>query len=125
MAASQPKNAAVNIIPSMPILTTPARSQKTPESAPRVRGVATAMVVASMLVMIRMGRCCTLPTNTTAPKRRTMMNAMKLKRFQSMLNLLASPTAGQYNAFTLRFDAIDKAHDRIRGYKEQDERLDH
>ena len=39
----------------MPILTTPARSQNTPDNAPKVKGVATAMVVASMLVMIVIG----------------------------------------------------------------------
>ena len=60
-AASQPKNAAASIMPSMPMLTTPERSQNTPESAPRVSGVATAMVVASMLVMINKGDFCDLP----------------------------------------------------------------
>ena len=54
MEASQPKKAAVSIMPSMPMLTTPDRSQNTPESAPSVSGVATAMVVASMLVMMTM-----------------------------------------------------------------------
>ncbi len=54
MDASQPKKAPASIMPSMPMLTTPDRSQNTPESAPSVRGVATAMVVAIMLAMITM-----------------------------------------------------------------------
>ena len=84
MAASQPKKADESIIPSMPMFTTPARSQKTPDKAPRVSGVATAMVVASMLVTINSGRCCTCPMATTPPKRMTIMMAIKPKRFQSM-----------------------------------------
>ncbi len=63
MAVSQPKKAAESIMPSMPILTTPARSQKTPESAPKVSGVATAIVVASILVMINRGGCLDLPNH--------------------------------------------------------------
>ena len=55
MQASQPKKAAPSIMPSMPMLTTPARSHHRPESAPSVRGVATAIVVASMLVMMTIG----------------------------------------------------------------------
>jgi hypothetical protein len=35
-----PTNAAVSIIPSMPMLTTPLRSHITPHSAPRAIGVA-------------------------------------------------------------------------------------
>src|SRR6185295_16307740 len=41
-----PANAPISIIPSMPMLTTPARSQATPLNAPSVIGVAKLRVVA-------------------------------------------------------------------------------
>jgi hypothetical protein len=84
MAASQPKNAAESIMPSMPILTTPERSQNTPDSAPRVSGVATAMVVASMLVTIMMGDDFVCPIKTTVPKSTTIIKKMKPNLFQSI-----------------------------------------
>ena len=44
MAAMKPTNAAVSIIPSMPMLTTPLRSFITPQSAPSAIGVASVRV---------------------------------------------------------------------------------
>ena len=106
-------------MPSMPMLTTPARSQNTPESAPSVNGVATAIVVASILVMINKGGCFTCPTITTKPKRTTTIKPMKVKRFQSII-FLASPAASEYHALAFGFDAVDVAYDRVRRNKEQD-----
>ncbi len=42
----KPLNADVSIRPSMPMLTTPVRSEQIPASAPRVIGVALVMVMA-------------------------------------------------------------------------------
>src|SRR6266508_4972105 len=119
MAASHPKKAAESIIPSMPMFTTPDRSQKTPDNAPSVRGVATAIVVANMLVTMIMGEDFVWPTRTTTPNRTTMIRKIKLKRFQS-IGLLAAPATRQDNAFALCFDSIDISYDRIGRYEQQD-----
>ena len=49
-AAMNPTNAAVSIIPSMPMLTTPLRSFITPHSAPSAIGVASARVCGARFV---------------------------------------------------------------------------
>src|SRR6185436_618280 len=124
MAASQPKKAAESIIPSMPMFTTPERSQKTPDNAPSVRGVATAMVVASMLVMMIIGADFVWPTRTTTPNRTTMIRKIKLKRFQS-IGLLAAPAPRQYDAFALCFDSIDISDDGISRHEQKNQCLKH
>ncbi|OLE77617.1 MAG: hypothetical protein AUG02_01445 [Chloroflexi bacterium 13_1_20CM_2_70_9] len=42
-----PKNAAMSMMPSMPMFTTPERSHTTPQSAPRASGVARARMIGS------------------------------------------------------------------------------
>ncbi len=97
MAASQPKKAAKSIMPSMPMLTTPARSQNTPESAPNVSGVATAIVVASILVMINKGGCLDLSNHYDHTKENDNNQGDEDKNVSDPYRLLASPTAGKHN----------------------------
>ena len=47
-ATTKPMNAAVSIMPSMPMLTTPDRSYMTPHRAPRAIGVASARMIGAM-----------------------------------------------------------------------------
>jgi hypothetical protein len=65
MAQNQPKNAEANIIPSIPIFTTPDLSQNTPQRAPRVNGVATEIVVAIIEARITIGGVVAFPINKT------------------------------------------------------------
>ena len=51
IAAMNPTNAAVSIMPSMPMLTMPLRSFMTPHSAPRAIGVASWSVWAGRFVV--------------------------------------------------------------------------
>ena len=45
---TQPVNADASIVPSMPMLTTPERSHRTPHSAPRASGVADRMMIGAI-----------------------------------------------------------------------------
>ena len=46
---TQPVKAAVSIVPSMPMLTTPDRSQTTPHRAPKAIGVAAARMIGALV----------------------------------------------------------------------------
>ena len=58
MAVIKPKKAAISIIPSMAMFTTPARSQYIPAIPPITNGVDTCSVVRIMLTMIKDAAIC-------------------------------------------------------------------
>ncbi len=76
----KPKKAAPNIMPSMAMLTTPARSQNTPDSAPSVNGVATARVVAMNEAMILAGSVSFAPMRVITLTNRMMISPMNTNR---------------------------------------------